>query len=112
MGVCRAVVALAASGRVMTPPQKLLAYLLRAMPLYAEAARLDLWEGACMDVAPLNEGDQSPLGNLLDAVFTLGRYNLYAAFDASGTRGEFAEVVRQFTDAGIPVPATPDLSNW
>jgi hypothetical protein len=116
MGVCQAVAALAdalaASGRVLTPQQELLAYLLRAMPLYSEVRRLDAWESACLDVPRLNEGDQSPVGRLLDAVFALGRYNLYAAFDESGTRGEFSDVARQFAEASIPVPAVPDLSDW
>src|SRR5262245_36489864 len=54
MGVCNAVAALAKaladSGQVVGTHEALLVYLLRAMPLYSEVRRLDLWESAFLGI--------------------------------------------------------------
>lgn len=115
MGVAHVVAELAeaiAAKVPLTAHQALLVYLLRAMPLYVAVARLDAWESVILEAVTLREPEQVPVTGLIDSVFEFGRHNLYTAFDVAGTRREFAILSSHFAMAGLPVPQSPDLSDW
>src|SRR5438105_14382386 len=116
MGVCDVVAQLAdaisASKNPLTARQALLVHLLRAMPMYRDIRRLDCWEAAILNAHAIADDEPSGTARLLQAIFEFGPYNLYAAFDESGTRGEFSGLGRELAAAGISPPLDPDLRDW
>lgn len=90
--------------------QNLLLHILRSAPIYRDADRLDVWDEAFRYAR--GEAEPSPFVELIDAIHDLGSYNLYGAFDASGTQQEYDRLVQRFRAAGIPTPVAPDLSDW
>jgi hypothetical protein len=91
--------------------QDLLLHILRSAPGYRDAGRLDAWDEA-FRYARGDAESTSPIIELLDAIYDLGSYNMYGSFDVPGTQQEYDRLVRKFDAAGIPTPATPDLSDW
>jgi uncharacterized protein (TIGR02996 family) len=113
-GVCAVVAALAdavaEAKRPLHHRHVLMVHVLRSAPVYSDAGRLDAWEGAYGDAA--GDEESSVVDQLLDRIFSLGRHNLYAAFDEQGTWECYQELVREFAREGIATPASPDLSVW
>jgi hypothetical protein len=87
-----------------------LAYVLQGMPYFRNVRRLDLWESDYRAVAP--DGNPSETEQLLDELFELGRYNLYAAFSSEGTLECYERLRQKFASAGQDLPEAADLSNW
>jgi hypothetical protein len=114
MGVCEVVAALAEAveeaRRPLHPRHALMVHVLRSASVYRDAGRMDAWEGAYQDAGGHVESES--VDELLDAIFELGRHNLYCAFDEVGTWGDYRELVRQFKEAGVPTPENPDFSDW
>jgi hypothetical protein len=89
----------------------LLIHILRAAPIYRDAGRLDAWDEA-FRYARGDAEATSPIVELLDAVSDLGSFNMYGAFDVSGTQQEFIRLVRRFEAAGVPTPTISEISGW
>jgi hypothetical protein len=114
VGVCQVLAelanAVAEANRPLNHRHALMVHMLRSAPVYRDAGRLDAWEGAYQDAA--GDDESSPVDQLLDSIFRLGRHNLYAAFDAPGMQEHYRRLVREFSGAGIPTPESPDLTDW
>ena len=114
MGVLAVVAALADAVKQAKKPlnrrHALMVHVLRSAPVYGDAGRLDAWESAYQEAAGNDESTE--VDQLLDSIFSLGRHNLYAAFDEAGTAERYQELVQQFRTAGIPTPEWHDLSRW
>ena len=114
MALCEVVAAAAgaitASRQPLTPKEALVVHLLQAMPLYRDLRRLDLWEQAVNQVAPLEESSETE--RLLSDIYSLGWQNLYQAFQAARTQDFYRSFVERFAEAGIDLPRDPDLSGW
>ena len=114
MGVCEVIAVLADAVAAMHHPlhhrHVLMVHVLRSALVYRQAGRLDAWESAYIDA----EGnvEPTPINELLDSIFDLGRNNLYTQFDEAGTQEYYRKLVRQFSEAGILTPEAPDLSDW
>jgi hypothetical protein len=85
-------------------------HVLRSAPIYKSAGRLDSWEDAYQYAA--GKCVSSPIDQLLESIFSLGRHNLYTRFDEPGTWERYQNLAREFTEAEIPTPESPDLSDW
>ena len=97
-----------ASRRAILPHQQARIELLRLMPTYAEARDLGAWEAAYKDVSSPESDTAFDL--LLDAVFEFGEYNLYCAFDHTGTKQLYLRLARQLRDAGIDCPIADEFT--
>ena len=116
MGVCKTVALLAKTVETIKLPinsrHKLLIQLLKLIPLYKEIRALDEWETACQGVLE-DQDDTSEIGSLLWEVFEFGRYNLYAAFDATGTAACYNNLVKHFENHNIKIPMwDSELDEW
>lgn len=114
MGVCAVVAELAeavAEARgPLGPRHALMVHVLRSAPVYSRAGRLDAWEGAYQDAG--GDDESHPVDRLLDAIFSLGRHNLYVGFDEPGTADRYRRLARDLAAVGVPVPHAPDVSGW
>jgi hypothetical protein len=94
----------------LDPRLALLVHILRSMPVYRDANRLDLWESAFRnagrDMPPSRENE------LLDLIWDLATYNLYGAFDAAGTSAEYQRLAKDLLAAGVPAPASIQFVGW
>jgi hypothetical protein len=88
----------------------LLLHILRSASIYRDAGRLDAWDEAFRYAR--GDTESSHLVELIDAIYDLGSYNMYGAFDVPGTQQEYERLVQKFQEAGIPTPETPGLSGW
>lgn len=110
MGVQDAVARLAEavedSGLCATPRERLVAGLLKLMPLYGAAGRLDLWEShARAATDDIGKGwPSSRCEDALDGIYEFGRYNLYGQFDADGTATELAQLRSRLARLGVAPP--------
>ncbi|MFN8073885.1 MAG: hypothetical protein U0Q15_00525 [Kineosporiaceae bacterium] len=120
MGVTDAVAllteAVEGSGLCTTPREQLVAALLKLMPLYGATSRLDLWEGH-VGAAAFEIGADWPASTCeqaLEAIYELGRLNLYGQFSADATAAELAQLRSRLTGLGItlPVVAFDATSQW
>ncbi len=114
MGVCEFVGSLAdavaATQGGISGWHNLLLHILRSAPIYRDAGRLDAWDEAFRHAR--GAAESSHLLELIDAIFDLGSYNMFGAFDTSGTQQEYERLVQKFQAAGILVPNTPVFSGW
>jgi hypothetical protein len=102
--------AVAEARRPLTPRQALKVHVLWSASVYRDAGRLDAWEQAYANAA--RDTEPSPVDELLDAIFELGTYNMYRAFDAPGTLREYQHLQKKFAAEDVFAPATPHLSDW
>jgi hypothetical protein len=93
--------------------------VLLQMPRFRDRREVDLWEHQFRETWRMGaDSVENPDGyfatsHLLGEIFELGCYNLYTAFDASGTRGELNSLVRCFNvHHNIETPADLDVSEW
>src|SRR5947209_14278988 len=77
--------------------QETMIAVLKAMPDYSRRRRLSEWEAQFPEP---RDGDDPVAGQLLDAIFALGQYNLYTQFDPAGTLCEYAVVGAKLLAAG------------
>ena len=114
MGVCEVVAELAntvaEARRPLNHRHTLMVHVLRSAAVYRDAGRLDAWESAYQDAG--GDDESSTIDQLLDSIFSFGRYNLYAGFNGPGTRKRYQELAREFSEAGIPIPESPNVSDW
>ncbi len=116
MGVCNTVVllteALEKAKQPTLPRHRLLAQILKLMPLYNEIHDLAAWEAAYQG-AMEEADDNSEIGLLLWEIFEFGRYNLYSAFDVEGTSECYDQLSSMFSENGIVNPIIqPELDRW
>src|SRR3954467_5282780 len=74
---------------------------LKAIPDYLARRRLDEWES---DLPPPSGDDHPITASLLDAVYELGRYNLYTQFNSEETLREYATIAAKFLESGLSPP--------
>lgn len=82
---------------------------------YVAQGRVDNWDSLVQDYQ-IDElkYENNPYFKLARMVFDLGRYNLYCAFDAVGTRALYAKISISFSNLGIEVSTLPlrALRKW
>lgn len=88
--------------------QRAIAHL-KAIPSYLERRRLDEWE---KEFPWESFEDGSEVASLLEGVFKLGRFNLYAGFDRAGTLREYATVGAAFLEVGLSPPQVESITDW
>jgi hypothetical protein len=90
------------------PQQRAIAHL-KSIASYLERRRLDEWD----ERFPWESiEDGSEVASLLEGVFELGRFNLYAGFDGDGTLREYATVGAKFLEAGLSPPQVESITGW
>ena len=82
---------------------------LKSMPEYSERRHLDDWDG---DLPESSSEDDPVTADLLEAVFELGRFNLYTMFDRRGTLREYASVRDKFLAAKLNPPKVDRITDW
>jgi hypothetical protein len=92
-----------------SPNQQEMIAVLVAMPEYTRRRHLDEWEAA---YPSKREGDDVVAGELLEAIFELGRYNLYTQFNAAETLREYAIISAQLLRAGLSSPQVERIPDW
>jgi hypothetical protein len=90
--------------------QRLLAELLRLMPLYRDFGDLSAWEVACRQKD--DEDDNSEIAVLLREVHDFAILNMYASIDVSETKAEYARLSDILRSAGVEPPVTGPLTDW
>jgi hypothetical protein len=94
----------------LSPREAYLVFILKGMPLFRDIRRFDLFDKAYREVAP-DEG--SATEQLIDAVYWLGADCFYGAFDEASVRRYFTStLVPLLAKENVPVPVSPDLSDW
>jgi hypothetical protein len=81
------------------------------MPLYRDISDLSPWESAFQGALEGRE-DESETGRLLLDVFEFGRFNMYRAFNASGTAREFAALCETLSRSGVAAPEPLGRTEW
>lgn len=115
MGLCEAVadlaVAVANARAPLTAREAYLLYVLRGMPRFRDVARLELWELAYKEVAPPFVGG-TQTERLIDAVFELGRNNLYGVYNVPNTAEYYRKISATLAAAGVPLPPAREIRDW
>jgi len=83
------------------------------MPEWCRQNRLDLWEtGVQQSTWPHRSAENEVLCDLLDAVFAFGQYNLYGAFNPSGTQLEYDNLVVLLSNHGLLLEEHSFITEW
>jgi hypothetical protein len=115
MGVCETVeMAAQALVRAKVPQDarhRLLAEILRLMPLYRDANGLADWEMAFRGVLA-EPDDESEIGELLYQVYEFGCENMYGNHNAQASLRAFARLSERFRQSGIVLDTHRGLDDW
>lgn len=96
--------------RPTTPMDRLACRLLKLLPLYRDARKLDSWERAFLAVS---EGaEHTDARRAIDSIFEFARHNLYAGFEPTSTRAEFEKLKTQLRGLGVRDCHDAGLEDW
>ncbi len=101
-----------AQDRDLSHERELAAYVIKSLPLYLSAKRLDLWENTVCDVlceVIEDEDKASGFDLALWSIFEFGRFNLYTQFDKEKTSELYLDVKEKLKEIGYDL--TNDIHN-
>ena len=115
LGLCETIAALADAVGITFENRSawddLLIHILRSAPVYRDAGRLDAWDEAYRHARGGLDHSTSII-ELLDLIAELGTYNMYGAFDVTGTKVEYDRVVSALAGQGVRIPTVPAITGW
>lgn len=79
---------------------------------FRDQSRLDLWEAAVNQAGLQDSQPATQTEELLAEIEMLGMCNLYQEFQVERTREYYDRLVRFFTERGVEISISPDLSGW
>lgn len=123
MGICTKVHDLAevvlTSKHKISSSQNIQLQILKLLPAYFEYRRLDAWEFVFQNALGPEESEvgvqkkPDEVDRLIAALFELGRFNMYSAFEAEMTWEYTQTLIQNFSDSGLTVDISQaDCENW